>query len=130
MARSHSTQECFQGLREACGDAALSYRTVARLIKEFREGRDAVEYNPTWRTTQFNTLFPCGMRIADGLCVRQHRKSVKNCDPHSARHSGFRKIAARWIPHEISECNNGTAMQFHRPCWTGIKGKVMAFLGE
>ena len=30
VARDRSTQECFQGLREACGDAALPYRTVAR----------------------------------------------------------------------------------------------------
>ncbi|KAJ4436961.1 hypothetical protein ANN_17093 [Periplaneta americana] len=38
MARGHSAQECFQGLREACGDAALPYRTVARWVKAFREG--------------------------------------------------------------------------------------------
>ena len=29
---------------------------------------------------------------------------------------GYRELADRWIPHEISECNNGTAMQPHRPC--------------
>ena len=33
MARCRSTQECFQGLREACGNAALAYRTVARWVK-------------------------------------------------------------------------------------------------
>ncbi|KAJ4451251.1 hypothetical protein ANN_02712 [Periplaneta americana] len=38
MARGHGAQECFQGLREACGDAALPYRTVARWVKAFREG--------------------------------------------------------------------------------------------
>ncbi|KAJ4447075.1 hypothetical protein ANN_09064 [Periplaneta americana] len=38
MARDHSAQECFQGLREACGDAALPYRTAARWVKAFREG--------------------------------------------------------------------------------------------
>ncbi|KAJ4450669.1 hypothetical protein ANN_02098 [Periplaneta americana] len=38
MARGRSAQECFQGLREACGDAALPYRTVARWVKAFREG--------------------------------------------------------------------------------------------
>ena len=29
VARGHSTQECFQGRHEACGDAVLPYRTVA-----------------------------------------------------------------------------------------------------
>ncbi|KAJ4433002.1 hypothetical protein ANN_15259 [Periplaneta americana] len=38
VTRGRSAQECFQGLREACGDAALPYRTVARWVKAFREG--------------------------------------------------------------------------------------------
>ena len=45
VARCSSTQECFQELREACGDAALPYSTVARWIKAFREGSDAVQNN-------------------------------------------------------------------------------------
>ena len=45
MARRRSTQECFQGLREKCGGALLPYRTVARWVKAFREGRDAVQDN-------------------------------------------------------------------------------------
>ena len=39
VAQLRSTQECFQGLREACGDAELPYRTVARYVKAFLEGR-------------------------------------------------------------------------------------------
>ncbi|KAJ4434037.1 hypothetical protein ANN_16356 [Periplaneta americana] len=38
VTRGRSAQECFQGLHEA--DAALPYRTVARWVKAFREGRD------------------------------------------------------------------------------------------
>ncbi|KAJ4450773.1 hypothetical protein ANN_02203 [Periplaneta americana] len=38
VARGRSAQECFQGLRESCGDAALPYRTVTRWAKAFREG--------------------------------------------------------------------------------------------
>ena len=45
MARSRSTQKCFQGLREACGDVALPYRTVPRWVKSFWEGRDVVHDN-------------------------------------------------------------------------------------
>ncbi|KAJ4427620.1 hypothetical protein ANN_25268 [Periplaneta americana] len=45
VTRGRSAQECFQGLREACADAALPYRTVAQWVKVFREGRDAVQDN-------------------------------------------------------------------------------------
>ena len=45
VARGRSTEECFQGLHEACGDAALPYRIVARWFNAFREGRDAVQDN-------------------------------------------------------------------------------------
>ncbi|KAJ4433872.1 hypothetical protein ANN_16185 [Periplaneta americana] len=38
VARGRSAQECFQELHEACGDAALPYRTVARWVKAFWEG--------------------------------------------------------------------------------------------
>ena len=43
--RGHSIYKYFQGLREACGGAALPYRTVARWIKAFLEGRDPVQGN-------------------------------------------------------------------------------------
>jgi len=43
VARGHSAQTSFQGLREACGDAALPYRTVAQWVKLFREGRDSIQ---------------------------------------------------------------------------------------
>ncbi|KAJ4438220.1 hypothetical protein ANN_14159 [Periplaneta americana] len=45
VTRGRSAQECFRGLREACADTALPYRTVARWVKAFREGRDAVQDN-------------------------------------------------------------------------------------
>ena len=38
VAQGRSTQECFQGLCEACGDAALPYHTVAQWLKAFWEG--------------------------------------------------------------------------------------------
>ena len=31
---------------------------------------------------------------------------------------------------KFPRCNNGTAMHSHRPCWTGINGKVTTFLDE
>ena len=69
VARGHSTQECFQELCEACGNASLPYCKVARWVEAFREGRDVVQDDPMWRTTQFSSLFPCWMLINDGLCM-------------------------------------------------------------
>jgi len=37
VARGSSAQTCFQELREACGDAALPYRTVAQWVNFFRK---------------------------------------------------------------------------------------------
>ena len=45
VARCRSTEKCFQGQHEACGNTAFPYRTVARWIKASRECRDAVQYN-------------------------------------------------------------------------------------
>ena len=67
VARRSSTQECIQGLCEACGDAVLPYRTVARWVKAFQEGSDAVQDSRTWRTTHLNSLLPSWMLIAGGL---------------------------------------------------------------
>ena len=68
VARRRSTQECFQGLGEACGDAALPYRTVSRRVKAVREGRDAVQDNlrtvqPQVEKKQFNSLLSWWMLI-------------------------------------------------------------------
>ena len=56
MARSRSTQGGFQGLREACDDVALSYRTVADWLKRSEKAgmllmTTSVQDDPTWRTT-------------------------------------------------------------------------------
>ena len=45
VTRRRSTQECFQGLREACDDEVLPYHTVARLVEAFWEGRNAIQDN-------------------------------------------------------------------------------------
>ena len=41
-ARSRTARQCHQGLQEACGQSALPYRTVARWVKAFNEGRHNV----------------------------------------------------------------------------------------
>ena len=46
VARGKNARECHYGLREACGDDALPYRTVARWVATFRAGRDSVQQHP------------------------------------------------------------------------------------
>jgi len=64
VARGRSAQTCFQGLQEACGDAALSYCTVARWVKLFREGRDSIQDDPMLTTTQLSSLLLAGCRTS------------------------------------------------------------------
>ena len=92
MARCRSTQECCQGLREACGDVALPCRTVARWIETFREGRDDVQGNlRTGRTHSLTPCFPveCWSPMDFAWISRGSRSMPQNCAPHSARHSGL-----------------------------------------
>jgi len=42
-ARGRTARQCHQGLQEACGQSALPYRTVARWVKAFNEGRQAAD---------------------------------------------------------------------------------------
>ena len=105
VARCRSIQGCFQGLREACRDAALPYRTVAWWVIAFREGMDAVQDDPTWRTISSTvaSLLDADRRwnarelaAEDGIC----HKTVLHI-LHEIL--GYSTLAARWIPHEISE---------------------------
>lgn len=41
-ARGRTARQCHQDLQEACGKSALPYRTVARWVKAFKEGRQNV----------------------------------------------------------------------------------------
>ena len=38
----HNARQCYEGLGEACGESALSYRTVALWVKAFRDGKQNV----------------------------------------------------------------------------------------
>ena len=45
-ARGRTAKQCHRGLQEACDAAALPYRTVARWVAPFRDGRERVEHMP------------------------------------------------------------------------------------
>ena len=59
MARTRSTQECFQGLRESCSDAALPYRAMAQWLKAFRSGQPPYRVTPRGEHSS-TSCFPVG----------------------------------------------------------------------
>ena len=111
VARGLSTQECFQGLREACGDAALPYRTVARWVKTFREGSDTVQDNlRTGRPhVENNTVqLLASLLDADRRWTAHELATEVGVCHKTVLHilhdiQGYSKLAVGWIPHEISE---------------------------
>ena len=98
VTRERSTQ----GLREKCGDAALPYRTVARRVKAFQEGRDAVQ--DKLRT---------GRHHVENNNIVQLLTSLLNADRgwNACELAVSRSVSQS---HEISE-----VQQWHRPCMTG-----------
>ena len=104
-------QECLHELREACGDAALPYLTVVRWVKAFREGRYVVQDNLLAGRPQVenNTVqLPASLSDADRRwTVRELAAELGVCQKTVLHilHDilGYCKLAARCIPHEISE---------------------------
>ena len=45
-ARGRTAKQCHRGLQEACDAAALLYKTVARWVAAFRDGREHLEHMP------------------------------------------------------------------------------------
>ena len=82
----------------------------------------SVQDDPTWRTTQVKFLLSCWMMIADGVRPSKQRKSecvTELCSTFCTTFWVTETLSALWISHEISKCNNGTAMQS-----TGLIGLV------
>ncbi|PNF43745.1 hypothetical protein B7P43_G13766 [Cryptotermes secundus] len=111
VARSRSAQNCYQGLREARGDAALPYRTVARWVKLFREEKNAIQDNRRSGRPQvdnhtiqlLSSLLDVDRRWAAwelaaevGVCHKTVLHILHDI-------LGYRKIAALWVTHTMSE---------------------------
>ncbi|PNF35582.1 hypothetical protein B7P43_G02399 [Cryptotermes secundus] len=111
VARGCSVRNCYQGLREACGDAALPYRAVARWVKLFREGRDAVQASRHSGRPHVDNhtiqLLASLMDVDRRWAVRELAAEVGVCHKTVLHilHDilGYCKIAARWVPHTMSE---------------------------
>ncbi|PNF41423.1 hypothetical protein B7P43_G14125 [Cryptotermes secundus] len=111
VARGRSAQNCYQGLREACGDTALPYRTVARLVKLFREGRYAIQDSRRSGRPHVDShiiqLLASLLDVDRRWAARELAAEVGVCHKTVLHilHDilGYCKIAARWVPHTMSE---------------------------
>ena len=111
LCNRHTTQECFQELHKACGDAAFPYRSVARCVKAFRQGRDAVKDN---LRKGHNHVGSNTVQLLAHMLDAEHQWTARELEAeigvchktviHILRDIlGYRKLAVRCIPHEISE---------------------------
>jgi hypothetical protein len=88
---------------------------VTRWVKLFREGRDAIQESRRSGRPHIDShtiqllasLLEVNRQWAARELVAENRAS------HSARYSWIPEIAARWVPHTMSECNNGNVMRNH-----------------
>ncbi|PNF26790.1 hypothetical protein B7P43_G17675, partial [Cryptotermes secundus] len=109
-ARGHTACQCHQGLHEACGESALPYRTVARWVKAFNEGRQNVaDACLTGRPSVSEEVYALSL-----LLESDRRHTIREL----ARETGLahttvlhilkerlamRKIASPWVPHDLTE---------------------------
>ena len=105
----------------------LPYRTAARWVKAFREGRDAVQDNlrTGWSQGENNTveLFASQFDADRRWTVRELTAELVVC--HKTFCTTFwvtANLQHFWYPTKFPKYNNGTAIQSRRPCWTLAKG--------
>ena len=87
MQRCHIVQ--WHGELKRSGKAGMQFRTTS------------VQDDPMWKTTQINSLLPCWTRWA----ARKLAAEIGVCNK-TVLHIlydilGYRKHAARWIPHDL-----------------------------
>ncbi|KAJ4449293.1 hypothetical protein ANN_00691 [Periplaneta americana] len=131
MARGHTAQECFQGLREACGDAAFPYRTVARWVKAFREGivapvpKGRLKTRTTGTSTVVTRYDPCDYdlftKVKEPLrgtryntrdeLIRALGRSIRNINK-DGRADDVRRLPNIW--QKVAESKRGTKRERER----------------
>ena len=107
-ARGRTARQCHQGLQEACGESALPYRTVARWVKAFKEGRQNVADvrrpgRPSVSEEEvyaLTALLDSERRHTIGELARLAHTTVLHI---LKERLGMRKIASRWVPHDLTE---------------------------
>ncbi|PNF37899.1 hypothetical protein B7P43_G06200, partial [Cryptotermes secundus] len=99
-----------QGLQEACGECALPYRTVARLVKAFNEGRQNVAdmLRPGCPSVSEEEVYALSALLeSDRHTIRELARETRLAHTtvlHILKERlGMRKTALRWVAHDLTE---------------------------
>ncbi|PNF40606.1 hypothetical protein B7P43_G06749 [Cryptotermes secundus] len=113
-ARGCTARQCHQGLQEACGESALPYRTVARWVKAFNEGRQNVaDMRRPGRPSVSDEVYALSaLRESDRRHTIRELARETGLAHTTVLHIlkerlGMRKIASRWVPHDLTEIQKG-----------------------
>lgn len=116
--RGRNARECHTELREALGDRALPYRTVARWMEAFKRGRAAtVDLPRSGRPESAHTVVQ--VAVIEN-CLRDERRwTVAELAAHTGISEStvfrilrndlkMRKLCAKWVPHALTEVQKWT----------------------
>ena len=118
--RDRNAKECHTELTEALGNRPLPCRTVARWVAAFHRGR--VANADMRRTGRPRTVRTDVARAVIAQCLEDDRRwSLQEVQAHTGIDQAtvhkilredlhMRKIAAKWVPHALTEQQNGVAM--------------------
>ena len=109
--RGRTARHCHQVLQEACGESPLPYRTVARSVKVFKEGRQNVA---DMRRPSRPSVSEEAVYALTALLDSDRRHTIRELARETGlahttvlhilkERLGMRKIASRWVPHDLTE---------------------------
>jgi len=109
--RGKTARECYRGLVEVCGTAALPYRTVARWVQAFHAGRQNATDQPRAgrpSATEAQVSSMAKLLETDRWWTIRELACETGLSHTTVLHIlkerlHMRKIASRWIPHSLTE---------------------------
>jgi len=116
--RGKNPTEIHNALHEVCGDSVLDRSTMSRWASRFREGRVSIQEDPrSGRPVTATDDTP--VVIVSTLLEEDRRKSCEETahETNMSTASVFRivtqtmqkrKVAAKWVPHQMSEEQKAT----------------------
>ncbi|PNF42584.1 hypothetical protein B7P43_G04699, partial [Cryptotermes secundus] len=117
-ARGRTARQCHRGLQEACGESAVPYRTVARWVKAFNEGRQNVA---DMRRPGRPSVSEEEVYALSALLESDRRHTIRELARETGlahttmlqilkERLGIRKIASRCVPHDLTEMQKWQAV--------------------
>ncbi|PSN39059.1 hypothetical protein C0J52_10099 [Blattella germanica] len=111
--RGCNARECHAELQQALGNQALPYRTVARWVAAFKQGRESTANLPrSGRSMSANKNV--SVAVVEQCLEEDRRWTVLELAQHTGipassvrlivrQDLNVRKIAAKWVPHHLTE---------------------------